>query len=481
MAYRKVASLRKAADFQAYAQGLGLAFPFDDGLLAGALSPLAQPAQVDGLSIGNRFCVLPMEGWDCTPDGKPGEYTLRRWQRFGQSGAKLIWGGEAAAVRNDGRANPNQLLVNERNLPDLIHLRQALVDAHRAAYGSTDGLVIGLQLTHSGRYSRPDDKKRPEPRIAYDHPYLNQRVGLPAKSKAVWTDDELDGLVLDYARAAVLAQRAGFDFIDIKHCHGYLLHELLSATDRPGRYGGSFENRTRFLRYVIAEVRRAAPGLRLGVRLSAFDFMPFHPGPAGTGEPDWGAHTPGAYPYAFGGDGTGLGIDLAEPLALMALLDSLEVHLVCITGGSPYYNPHIQRPAIFPPSDGYQPPEDPLVGVHRHIQVTASLKAHFPGMFLVGSGYTYLQEWLPHVAQAAVRQGWVDAIGLGRMVLAYPGFPADVLAGRPLQRKILCRSFSDCTTAPRNGLISGCYPLDEAYKHSPQAKVLETLKAGSPG
>ena len=158
------------------------------------------------------------------------------------------------------------------------------------------------------------------------------------------------------------------------------------------------------------------------------------------------------------------------------MLAELGIHLVCVTAGSPYYNPHIQRPALFPPSDGYQPPEDPLVGVARQIAVTAALKAARPEMIVVGSGYSYLQEWLPHVAQAVVRGGGADFVGLGRMILSYPDLPADVLAGRSFQRKRFCRTFSDCTTAPRNGLISGCYPLDPYYKSRPEAEELDKIK-----
>lgn len=182
-----------------------------------------------------------------------------------------------------------------------------------------------------------------------------------------------------------------------------------------------------------------------------------------------------SYPYAFGGDGTGLGIDLREPGAFLDLLVELGIPMVCVTGGSPYYNPHIQRPAIFPPSDGYGPPENPLVGVARQIAVTAQLKAHCPELLVVGSALSYLQEWLPNVAQAIVRKGMADFAGLGRMALSYPDMVADVLAGRPLQRKRICRTFSDCTTAPRNGWVSGCYPLDEYYKKRPEAGRLRCL------
>jgi NADPH2 dehydrogenase len=152
------------------------------------------------------------------------------------------------------------------------------------------------------------------------------------------------------------------------------------------------------------------------------------------------------------------------------------VRLVCLSAGSPYYVPHIQRPAYFPPSDGYQPPEDPLVGVARQIRAAAQVKKAFPELVIVGSAYSYLQEWLPNVAQAVVRKGLADSVGLGRMLLAYPEMPADILAGKPLERKRICRTFSDCTTAPRNGLVSGCYPLDPLYKERPEAAILESVK-----
>jgi len=161
----------------------------------------------------------------------------------------------------------------------------------------------------------------------------------------------------------------------------------------------------------------------------------------------------------------------------LRLLKSLDIDLVCISAGSPYYNPHIQRPALFPPSDGYEPPEDPLAGVARQIRATAALKRKFPDILFAGSGYTYLQEYLPHAAQAAVRQGWTDFVGLGRMVLAYHDLPADMMEGLPLKTSRLCRTFSDCTTAPRNGMVSGCYPFDPFYKALSEAEKLKEIKA----
>lgn len=485
MTYTRIAQLRTATLFAQHTQSLGITLDFDAELLPAPASPLAQPCSMSPrhAPLANRFCVLPMEGWDATTDGKPTELVTRRWQRFGQSGAKLIWGGEAVAVRPDGRANPRQLVINQSNRPDLARLRESLIRAH-AARCNTDDLFIGLQLTHSGRFCRPTDNQRPAPQILYAHPLLNRRFGLP-DNHPVMTDSEIEQLIADYVKAAVLAQEAGFQFVDLKHCHGYLGHEFLSAVDRPGKYGGSFANRTRFLREIVSGIRAAAPGLEIGVRLSAFDFIPFHPSPEpsslalkGVGFPDHWPSTSG-YPYAFGGDGTGTGIDLTEPHQFLDLLEDLGIRLVNITAGSPYYNPHIQRPALFPPSDGYQPPEDPLVGVARQIDVTAKLKAKHPNLLLVGSGYSYLQEWLPNVAQNVIRTGKADFVGLGRMVLTYPELCADVLEGKTLQRKRICRTFSDCTTAPRKGLVSGCYPLDEFYKQRPEAEQLKHLQPDS--
>jgi len=475
MSYKRLAQLRTPEQFAEHIQSLDISLDFDAEVQSGLGSPLAQPYLLSNLQspFSNRFCVLPMEGWDAAADGKPTELVHRRWRRFGESGAKLIWGGEAVAVLPEARANPNQLIINEGTLPELAALRETLVKAHAVRW-NIDDLFIGLQLTHSGRFCKPNDKAKLEPRILYFHPLLNKKFNLP-DDYPVLSDDEIARLIEAFVKAAVLVQKAGFHFVDIKHCHGYLGHEFFSAIDRPGKYGGCFENRTRFLREIVDGIRSEAPGLEIGVRLSAFDFIPFKPGADGVGEPEHYLPIP-SYPYAFGGDGTGTGLDLTEPHKFLDLLESLEVRLVNITAGSPYYTPHIQRPALFPPSDGYQPPEDPLVGVARLINAAAELKARHPNLLIVGTGYSYLQEWLPNVAQNVVRTGKADFIGLGRMILTYPDMIADILEGKPLQRKRICRTFSDCTTAPRNGMVSGCYPLDEFYKERTEAEVLKKVK-----
>jgi NADPH2 dehydrogenase len=480
--FLRLGGIRDVRTFQRYLRELGISIPCDRDLIAGDASPLAQPLQFDGLVLGNRFAIQPMEGWDGTSDGRPTDLTFRRWRRFGASGAKLIWGGEAVAVCHQGRANPNQLAINHHSPGDLAKLRQTLVAEHRRAVGSDAGLIIGLQLTHSGRYSQPNSHCRPEPRILFHHPILDRRLDIP-DDYPVLSDDEIRQIVEDFQRAARIADEAGFDFVDIKHCHGYLGHEFLSAHTRAGDYGGSFENRTRFLREVVAAVRAVAPRLTVGVRLSAFDTIPFRPDPqrSETGKPGTGVPESFAalLPYRWGfGVNTDnpLEPDLTEPLQFLSLLSDLGIKLINLSAGSPYYNPHVQRPALYPPSDGYQPPEEPLLGVARQMQVTRALKLQFPHLITVGSGYSYLQDFLPNVAQGALREGWADCVGLGRVALAYPTLPLDVLRGHGVQRKHLCRTFSDCTNAPRAGLPSGCYPLDDHYKQSDNAVRLKQLK-----
>lgn len=476
MSYPRVASLKTAAAFRDHLRQCGAGIAFDEALDPPSASPLARPFELDGVRVGNRFCILPMEGWDGTPDGRPSDLTRRRWQRFGLSGAKLIWGGEAVAVQFDGRANPNQLVISDTTKPDLASLREMLVASHREAFGANaDGdLYVGLQLTHSGRYAQPSVKGRAEPRVAYAHPLLDRRF---PNGVTMMTDADLDRLVDRFVAAAKEAWEAGYAFVDVKHCHGYLGHELLSARSRAGKYGGSIENRTRFVREVTAGIRATVPGLGVAVRLSAFDMIPHRKSETGVGVPE---DPGGAYASAFGylDRDDHLDAALADAKELLGIFDGLGIRWICITAGSPYYNPHMQRPALFPPSDGYQPPEDPLVGVARQIAGTARLKQAFPQLAIVGSAYSYLQEWLPHVAQHNVREGMTDFVGLGRMVLSYPQLPADVLAGRPLERKLVCRTFSDCTTGPRLGLVSGCYPLDPFYVAHPDAERLKALKSG---
>lgn len=480
MSYTPLGRLKSIEEFRAYLHSASPEFECD-ATLEGSDGPLGRSLEVQGgdgsmRTVGNRFCVHPMEGWDGTAEGEPTEHTLRRWRRFGESGAKLVWGGEAFAVQHDGRANPNQLFHNpdRDNAANLSLLLGELHATHRAAFDTIDDLHVGLQLTHSGRFSRPDG--RMAPLLVEENPLLALKYDIPDTTH-VLTDGELHEIRDNFVEAARTAAKVGFDFVDVKSCHGYLLHELLGARTRTGEYGGTFENRTRFFREIVEAIRGECPTLAIGCRVSITDLVPFVADPqTRTGIPmSVDGHLP--WQHGFGIDENNLLLsDFAEPVAFLELAQSIGVSMANLSVGSPYYCPHFQRPAAYPASDGYLPPRDPLLEVLRQLSTVRTIKARVPGLPLVGSGYSYLQEWLPYIAQHEVRHGHVDFIGLGRSMLAYHDLPADVLAGRELKRKCFCRTFSDCTTAPRNGMISGCYPLDEYYKTMPQSQEVRVLR-----
>ncbi len=491
----RIPSLKTVDEFRRHVASLGLDLPCEDHIATGNSSPLTQPVDgvtINGKRIGNRWAIHPMEGWDGTTTGGVTEEMLRRWQRFGESGAKLIYGGEAMAIRPDGRANPNQIIITEDNKAGIASLRETLVKAHQERYSKTDDLVIGFQLTHSGRFCKPNDKKRMEPRVAYRHPILDRKFNVTSDAQ-MFTDGEIEELIQCYIHAAKIAWDVGADFVDIKHCHGYLLHEFLGAHTRPGKFGGSFENRTRILRDIVAGIRASGNKIEIGVRLSAFDFVPFKPDPAlsqpgklGPGVPEDFSHCL-PYRYGFGVSANNpVEYDLTETFKFAELCAQLGVKILNLSAGSPYYNPHIQRPAAYPPSDGYQPAHDPLIDVSRQINVVRQIKQRMlqPGtrnselgtLILIGTAYSYLQEYLPHVAQYVVRNGWTDMVGLGRMVLSYPNMLTEAVEKGSLTTKTICRTFSDCTTAPRNGMISGCYPLDKYYSAKPEFQQLKEVK-----
>jgi 2,4-dienoyl-CoA reductase-like NADH-dependent reductase (Old Yellow Enzyme family) len=436
-------------DLEADVRRLGLDLHF-----RADFTPLFRPVTIGTLTAGNSLCIQPMEGCDGTLDGRPDELTYRRYRRFGAGGAKLIWG-EAAAVAEEGRANPRQLLLTEANAPDFERMLRQCRQAHREVFGSDDDLVVGLQLTHSGRYSHR------RPLLAFHDPLLDSSAG-----SRLLDDDSLRRLVDHYATAAVLAFRAGFQFVDVKQCHRYLLNELLAAKARPGPYGGSFENRTRLARDIITRIRADCPGLVIATRLNVYDGIPYCKSVTG----DVGEPHPWKPPIrcAWGTDENDPSRpDLTEPIAWIGEMARLGVALVNVSMGNPYSSPHLLRPFEYPPPDGYETPEHPLVGVERHFRLAGEIQRAFPNLPMVGSGYSYLQEYLPHAGAANIDEGRITFVGIGRAALPQPDIARQLMQNGKLDRKRVCRTFSYCTAlmrAKHNQLgqfATGCPPFDK--------------------
>ena len=439
--------------------GLQLRFSEDFG-------PLFRPVNLGPLRAGNSLCIQPMEGCDGTVDGRPDELTFRRYERFGAGGAKLIWG-EATAVLEEGRANSRQLLINERTAPDLERMLRLCRQAHRQNFGSDEDLIVGLQLTHSGRYSYR------RPLIAFHDPILDPRIVVDkASGKTIdqdyplLDDDYLRRLVDHYVAAARLALRSGYQFVDIKQCHRYLLSELLAAKERPGPYGGSLENRTRLARDIITAIRAEVPDLVIASRLNVYDCIPYRKQTgSGAGEAcPWQAPLQSAWGTREDDPFTP---DLTEPAWWIGDMSRLGVAFVNITMGSPYATPHVIRPFEYPPPDGYETPEHPLLGVDRHFRLAEQLQRQYPQLPMVGSGYSYLQEYLFHAGAANIRDGRITMVGVGRAALPQPDFARQLMQHGRLDRKRVCRTFSYCTAlmrAKHNELgqfATGCPPFDK--------------------
>lgn len=431
---------RSADGLRAKAGELGLDVPFEDDI-----SVLFEKASVAGRALPNRLAVLPMEGADADASGAPTDMTLRRYRRFAAGGSGLVWF-EATAVRPDGRSNPHQLMLTGRTLPAFTRL----VEETRAAADDTPGAhgspLLVLQLTHSGRFSKPEGTPRPV--IVHHSPYLDPLHGLPPDHPLLG-DDELEAIGDDLVASAELAAAAGFDGVDIKACHGYLLSEVLASHTRTAsRYGGAFENRSHLLLDVIRAVRRDATGLLVTSRISAGDAVPF--------------------PYGFGMDADAPErLNTREPKALASRLVEAGVGILSYSLGVPFWKPQVGRPFDEPVPGGKIPDEHPLEGVARHLRAAAELQRAFPEVPVVGAGYSWLRQYFPFVAAAMVRSGKAAVIGLGRGALACPDLAADLAGKGRLDPRKVCTTCSLCSHLLRQGKPSGCVLRDAAvYKVS---------------
>ena len=423
--YRSAEELRQAAGQE------GVSLPF-----AERADCLKEPLEAGGFRLENRIAIQPMEGCDGTADGKPDELTLRRYDRFARSGAGLIWE-EATAVCEEGRANPRQLWINKENVGAFQAMNKRIRQISFRENGFAPKII--MQATHSGRYSKPHGV--PDPIIAYQNPLFEKDSPIPAER--IISDGELDRLAERFGEAARLAEQAGFDGVDIKACHRYLNCELLSAYHRPGRYGGSLENRTRLLREGIQNAKASVHGdFLVTCRLNIYDGFP--------------------YPYGFGVNRRGgLEPDLQEPRQVVEMLHKkLGIPLLDITIGNPYVNPHVNRPADWQP---YRIPESPLRGVARMLGCIREIQQSFPELKIVGSGLSYPRQFAPLVAAGAVEQGYFSVAGFGRMAFAYPDFARDILSGKGLDGGKCCIACGKCSQLMRMGSKAGCVVRDRVY------------------
>ena len=424
--FRKVYT--NAEEFKAQNEELGLNLPYSEDV-----SVLGKELKVGGKIIPNRLACQAMEGCDGTADGSPDELTVRRYDRFAKGGAGMIWF-EATAVMKEARANPRQLYIHESNLDDFKREVERIKETSLQENGYEP--VVIMQATHSGRYSKPEG--RPAPLIAYNNPIFEKEN--PISPERILSDGYIDTVKDALVKGAVLAEKAGFDGVDIKACHRYLNSELLSAYNRPGKYGGSLENRTRLLREAIAgAMESCGKDFIVSSRLNVYDGFP--------------------YPYGFGvkNDGT-LGFDSAEPVWLLKQLRDMGVELLNITMGNPYFNPHVNRPFAV---GAYTPEEHPLEGTARMLNGIAELKREVPELKLICSAVSYLGVAAPHVVAAFVEQGDFDIGGFGRTVFAYPDFAKDILTKGAMDKNKICICCSKCTQIMRApGGTPGCVIRD---------------------
>lgn len=410
------------------------------------LSVLSGRHTLYGRQIPNSLAIHPMEGCDAEADGSPSQLLKRRYLRFVRGGAGLLWI-EACAVEEGGRANPRQLWIREENKEAFRCLVKNIRQAAQKE-GLSDPFLV-LQLTHSGRYCKPG-KDFPAV-IAAENPYLDRFL---PKRYHVITDEELDRLQYSYVKAAQLAAWAGFDAVDIKACHRYLVSELLSSHTRSGRYGGNFNGRTRFLLEVVEKVKETVPEIGLASRMNAFDEIP--------------------YPYGFGVKKDDFRQpDFSEAIKLSEILYEKGVRLLNITGGNPYYNPHINRPAD---TGVYAAPIPQIHNVYKLLSGAKAIKNAVPGMTVIGTGLSWMREFGANIAAGCIQNSWFDIAGFGRQAFAYPDFARDILKHGKMLRQKCCIACSKCTIIMRNGGKTGCVVRDsEIY-----APIYREGRSGKP-
>lgn len=415
---------RSLAEIQEKAHELKVNLPF-----AQTTDILTSSLQFGNVTVSNRMGIAPMEGADSLPDGSPSEYTLRRYIADAKGGSAVIWF-EAISIVEEGRSGKTQLLLTKENLENYKAFTSKIKEAGLKANGFEPYLI--MQANHSGRYSNPHNI--PAPIIAYRNPELEQYRSADDSCKA--SDDYLKKLEEKFGEAAYLAKEAGFDAIDIKACHGYLLAELLSAYNRPGLYGGSFENRTRLLKNAIQAAKVYEDDrFMVTARLDIYDGY--------------------AYPYGFGVEINGSSEpNYDEPIRLVKeLKDTYGLSMINLTMGNPYATTHITRPYNV---GKYIPDEHPLVGISRMINGIGTVKKAVPDIVIYGSAPSYMREYADLFTAGAIEKGLCDGMLFGRMSFADPDFANEIIHTGRINSKKVCIACGKCGDLIRAHKPTGC-------------------------
>ena len=419
---------RTQEELEARAAELGLHIP-----LAADTHVLAEPVSFAGRTVPNRLGIAPMEGADSLPDGRPSQLTYRRYTRYAESGASVVWF-EAISLVPEGRSSRTQLYISKENLDDYKRLVETAKEAGLKKNGYEPFTV--MQANHSGRYSNPDN--HPAPIIAERMPWLEQFRA--ADDSCIVTDDYLDALVEKFGEGARLAKEAGFDAVDVKSSHGYLFQEMIGARLRPGKYGGSYENRTRLLKDSIAAAKREETDTFLVTsRIGIYDGY--------------------VYPYGFGvSEECPDAPDLAEPIRLLKeLRDDHGLSMVCLTMGNPYATTHVTRPYD---AGMYVPPEHPLEGIARMCAGIGQVKAAVPEMTIFASAPSYLRRYADLYTAGCVEEGLCDGMLFGRLSFADPDFANEILKTGRLDPKRVCLTCGKCGDLIRSHKPTGCVVRD---------------------
>ena len=442
----RVESLKDLEAFEEITRKLGYDYP-----TSASMESLRQPLEIDGKIVPNRLGINPCEGFDANLDGTPGELTIRRYNRFGDGGSGLIWF-EAMGVSEQGKGNVRQImLTEERHVKPMREMIDSLLAHARNAHGADFRPYLAVQLTHAGRCSYDENMKFVEKSVVFN-PYTD--LGKEDEIHYL-TDEEIEQAEDDFAHAAYIAMLAGFDSVDIKICHHYLLRELLSAVTRPGKYGGSFENRSRAIFNIIDKIRaKCGDNIHICARMNAYDCWRW---PFG-----WGMSTDGD-----------MKPDLTEPIKLARMLVDRGVKLLNISTHLPRYSPY-GKGELAEYDD--ETPIDPYFGVHNLLKATREIKAAVPDAIIMSTGLSWFSSFGANVAAGGVEQGWFDIAGFGRQSFAYPDFANDILEKGGMERRKCCVMCDKCFDLITNGERGGCVVRDSEVYVPHYRNMMEMVK-----